>query len=216
MSALPWESLYDPDRKLPLAADSRTPLVRGERLYRHVGMSRPLATTLPVKLLLAVPDDPSNAIDAEAEISALQHALGEIGPETLQISILCGRFGVVELRAALDAAQADILHVITHGEPDGLLLWQDDAPRLVQSNALRMTLQRATTVKFVLLNACLAGQLAEDETPFATVGPQLLQAGIPAVITMQFDNGCLRMLNRNCRMNHRFRANNIERYINFF
>jgi len=187
VSALPWESLYDPDRKLPLAADARTPLVRAERLYRHVGPSRPLETALPVRLLLAVPDDPSDAIDADAEILGLQKALTSIGPDLLEITILRGRFGVIELREALEGAQADILHIITHGQSDGLLFWQNNEPRLVQPNALRMTLQRAPSIKLVLLNACLAGQQANDESPFSTVGPQLLQAGIPAVIAMQFE-----------------------------
>ena len=37
----------------------------------------------------------------------------------------------------------------------------------------------------MLLNACLAGQ-SSDRTPFTTVGPQLLQTGIPAVVAMQY------------------------------
>ncbi len=186
VAALPWEGLYDPHRGLPLAADARTPLVRAERLYRQVGPSRPLEAELPLKLLLAVPDDPSGAIDAAAEIDAMQRALADIGPELLTISLLQGRFDVLDLREALTATQADILHVIAHGQPDGILLWQDGEPRLVQATALRMTLQRTPAVKLALLNACLAGQQA-DETAFSAVGPQLLQAGLPAVIAMQFE-----------------------------
>jgi hypothetical protein len=186
VAALPWEALYDPHRGLPLAADARTPLVRVERLYRQVGPSRPLETKLPLKLLLAVPDDPSGAIDAAAEIDAMQRTLTDIGPELLTLSLLQGRFDVLDLREALTATQADILHVIAHGRPDGILLWQDGEPRLVQAAALRMTLQRTPAVKLALLNACLAGQQA-DETAFSAVGPQLLQAGLPAVIAMQFE-----------------------------
>jgi len=184
IAALPWEALYDPHRGLPLAADAHTPLVRAERLYRQVGPSRPLEAELPLKLLLAVPDDPSRAIDAAAEIHAMQRALADIGPALLTISLLQGRFDVLDLREALLATQADILHVIAHGQPDGILLWQDGEPRLVQAAALRMTLQRTPAVKLALLNACLAGQQADDRN-FSAVGPQLLQAGLPAVIAMQ-------------------------------
>ncbi len=82
--------------------------------------------------------------------------------------------------------QADVLHLITHGEPDGLLLWQDDEPAFMPAQTLRIALERAQTVKFVLINACLAGQ-SSDRTPFTTVGPQLLQTGIPAVVAMQYE-----------------------------
>jgi len=101
-----WEGRYDPDRKLPLAADARTPLVCAERLYRHIGPSRPLETTLPVRLLLAVPTDLSDAIGADAEIQDLQNSLASISLDLLETTILRGRFGITELRGALDAAQA--------------------------------------------------------------------------------------------------------------
>ena len=185
VAALPWESLYDPDRKSAFAASGRTPLVRVENLFRYVGRPRPLRASLPVKILIAAPEDPSAQIDAESEIAATQQMLKKIGAGTFLVNILSGRFSIVDLRRRIEAQQPDILHVISHGLPDGIQLWQRGRPRLVSSASMRSTLERSTSVKLVFLNACLAG-VGSEEIAFTSVGSQLLQAGVPAVIAMQF------------------------------
>ena len=99
---------------------------------------------------------------------------------------LAGRFDVLELRRQLELAQADILHLVTHGRPEGVVLWQAGQPVLAPAPALRVALEAAPSVRLVVLSACATAQ-SPAPAPVASVGAQLLQAGIPAVIAMQFD-----------------------------
>lgn len=185
VASLPWESLYDPDRNMPFAAGSGTPLVRVEPLYAHVGPARRLRVSLPVKVLVAVPDDPDDLLDPDREIAGIRQALDEIGGNFITMHELRGRFSVVQMRRELHKLQADVLHFVGHGTSEGLLFWQHDRPTPASAASLRAAVTRARTVKFAFLNACLAGR-SVGLTPFSSVGAQLLQAGLPAVIAMQY------------------------------
>ncbi len=185
VAALPWEALYDPDRRVVFAGSLRTPLVRSERLLRQVGPSRPLAATLPLRLLAALPTDPSDQIDGAAELDRLQAVLAPSGQAVVQT--LQGQFSVVDLRQKIAALQPDIVHLVTHGSPEGVLLWQQEQAVLTPAPALRTALEGAESVKLVVLNACATAAHGSLRQGLASVGAQLLQAGIPAVIAMQFD-----------------------------
>ncbi|MFO7635293.1 MAG: CHAT domain-containing protein, partial [Caldilinea sp.] len=186
VAALPWEAMFDPDRNLALAGSLQTPLVRVETLLRHVGQMRPLTASLPLRLLTALPDDPTDQIDGEIEMQRLFTALGPLGEKVIEIATLRGRFSVVELRQTIARERPDIVHLVTHGQPDGVLLWQHDTPVLTPATALRTAFEGADSVKLVVLNACSTahGSLSRS---LASVGAQLLQTGMPAVIAMQFD-----------------------------
>jgi hypothetical protein len=186
VAALPWEALYDPDRGALLAASSAVTLVRVANLLRYVGAPRPLATRLPLRILAALPEDPTGQVDAAAEAARLQAALAPLAGGGVHLSLLRGRFGVWELRRRLEQERPDVLHVITHGRPDGVLLWQDDEPQLAPVGALRVALEAATTLRLLLLVACSTGE-AVNPSPLASLGAQLLQTGVGAVIAMQFD-----------------------------
>jgi len=157
-----------------------------ENLLHQVKPSRTLQTGLPIRILLAVPDDPSGQINAANEIQQIEKTFTAIGSENVQISILQGQFNVVDLRRRIEREKAQIVHIISHGKPEGILLWQRGKPAWVTPDALHTMLQRTSSVRLVFLNACLAGSSSERES-FTTVGPQLLQTGIPAVIAMQFE-----------------------------
>jgi hypothetical protein len=184
VAALPWEFLYDPDRSALFAAQPRTPVVRIARAYRHVGPTRPRKATLPLHLLIVAPEDGSGGIDADAEIARLRRALAALPSTMLTIDELRGRIDILTLRRALQERQIDILHVISHGAPDGLMLWRDGEAYLAPASALRATLDQAPSVRLVVLNACHTGRIA-GHTPFATLAQQLLQTGVPAVVAMQ-------------------------------
>ena len=186
VACLPWEALYDRDRNEPFAASAQTPLVRVENLFRHVGASRPLRTTLPIKILAVAPTDPTGQIDATRELEEIQRIVAAVGSRHFQVVSQIGQFDIVELRRTIEVEQPDILHLIGHGQPEGILLWKQGQPSWTPASSLRVILQRATSVKLVVLNVCLAGRVS-DRTPFSTVGPQLLQTGIPAVVAMQFE-----------------------------
>ncbi len=185
VAALPWEILRDPDRRRTLAANKRILLVRMETLQRYVGPSRPLGASLPLKLLLALPTDPTGQIDGAVEEAGIRAGLTELTQGRLTLITLPGEFNVIELGQALERERPDILHIVTHGQPDGLMLWQDGEPTFVSPDSLRTALDWTDSVKLVVLNAC---QTARDATPapMNSLGAQLLQSGLPAVIGMQY------------------------------
>lgn len=184
VASLPWECLYDLDRNEVFAAKMDTHLVRIENDYRHVAPTRSLQTEAPLKILLIVPDDIDKVLDGAQEVERLQNALMVVG-DSVELSLLDGRFDVIELGHRLQQEQPDIVHLVGHGQADGIWLWQRNQPALVRATALRTVLQHSSSTKLAFLNVCLAGA-SSQHTPFATVAPQLLQAGIPAVIAMQF------------------------------
>lgn len=184
VASLPWEAMFDPARKVAFAGSLRTPFVRVENLLQHSGQVRPLATTLPLRLLIAIPDDPTQQIDGAAEEARLRTALSAWADRYVQIVVLNGRFDIVTLRQHIVHIQPDIVHLVTHGQPDGVLLWQHDAPVIIPATSLRVALEGAHSVKLVVLNACATGQGALGDG-LASVGAQLLQTGVPAVIAMR-------------------------------
>jgi hypothetical protein len=190
VAALPWESLYDPDRGVIFAAHPHFALVRVATIYRHVGPSRRLQVPLPLRVLIAAPDDPTNAIDSEREIAEICQIMknlgtGSDGNDLVQVEKLTGTFTITDLRIKLAKVKPAILHFIGHGEPDGLRLWQRGRPVLCPAQSLRAVMERSPSVKLAFLNSCLAARPVGPH-PFAGVAAQLLQAGVPAIIAMQY------------------------------
>jgi hypothetical protein len=185
VAALPWESLYDPDRSVVFAAHPHFALVRVATIYRHVGPSRRLQVPLPLCLLIAAPDDPSGVIDSRREIAEVCQIMSNLGPEYLQVEKLTGPFTITDLRIKLAKVKPTILHFIGHGEPTGLWLWQRGRPILTPAQSLRAVMERSPSVKLAFLNSCLAARPAGPH-PFGGVAAQLLQAGVPAIIAMQY------------------------------
>lgn len=186
IAALPWEVLYDAERGTYLAAAGQTPAVRVVNLLQYVGSPRPLAARLPLRVLVAIPDDPTGQMDAGYEWHTLNEALAPLHAGGLQLTRLCGRFGLLELRRTIEQQQPHVLHLVTHGRSDGVLFWQDEQPQLAPPAALRLALEQASSLRLVLLAACSTAQVF-DQSPLSSLGAQLLQTGVPAVIAMQVD-----------------------------
>lgn len=186
VAALPWETLYDAERGLFLAAANQTPLGRVVNLLRYVGAPRPLSARLPLRVLVALPEDATGVLDSEQEWQRLQIALAPLQGSGLHLLRLDGRFGLLDLRRRLEQEQPHVLHLVTHGRPDGVLLWQDGQPQLAPPSALRLALEGAHSLRLILLAACSTAQVF-DQSPLSSLGAQLLQTGVPAVIAMQVD-----------------------------
>jgi len=185
VASLPWEMLFDADRNVAFAGSVQTPLVRVEKLLRHVGHVRALQTRLPLRLLLATPEDPTGQLDSAGERQRLMAALAPLMGSAVEVVTLDGRFSIVDLRDTLARTQPAIVHLVTHGQPDGVLLWQGGVPVITPAASVRVALEGADSVRLVLLSACSTGQ-GSLQRSLASVGAQLLQAGLPAVIAMQF------------------------------
>lgn len=186
VAALPWETLRDPHRPAWFATSSQLALVRVEQEYRHLAAPPPLTVQLPLRVLVAAPEDPDKKINARHEITAVKRMLRTLGHNQIEIRTMHGRFSIMELRRRLEKLRPHVLHIITHGAANSIQLWQNGRPRQTTAAALQTMLERTPWVRFVFLNACLAGQSSMDR-PLGALGPQLLQAGVPAVVAMQFE-----------------------------
>lgn len=186
VAALPWESLYDPRRRQPFGADPSIALVRVANHVGYTGRPRPLAAQLPLKILIVAIDDP-DGLDAAAEVAAAENVLAPLRPHQIDLHTAAGRFDIHALRRLLLDTQPDVLHLITHGAPDGLLMWSSEGePAFVTGAQIQATVRQAESLKLVFLNACLAGQ-PDDDSAYAAVAERLLQTGLPAVIAMQYE-----------------------------
>lgn len=185
VAALPWETLADPRRRRTLAADRSIALVRTATDVEFLWRPRPIYTTLPAKILVVAVEENDN-IDLSAELDRIQVSLAPLLSTYLQLKIIQGRFDLETLRTRLEEYRPDILHVISHGETDGLYLWENDRLTLSKASQWAGMLGLVDSVKLVFLNACLAGQ-PDNTTPFASLAQRLLQTGVPAVIAMQFE-----------------------------
>jgi hypothetical protein len=185
VAALPWEALVEPDAKIVFAAHPDFTLVRVATLAGRLGPKRHQRVVPPVRILIAAPEDPYGQIDADAEIKGIYDALGDRSERIVQIDHCRGQLSVTQLSDLLLKFKPTILHFIGHGKPDGLLMWQRDRPWIVAASSLGAMMARARSVKLAFLNACLAAQPAGPH-PFTGVASQMFQAGLPAVIAMQY------------------------------
>jgi len=185
VAALPWETLADPHRHQTLAANKAIALVRTATDVKFLGRARPILTNLPAKILIVAVEEEDN-IDLAAELERIQKSLAPLLSTYLQLEIIQGRLELQTLRDRLEEYRPDILHIISHGETDGLYLWEDDRLTLIKASQWATMLGLVDSVKLVFLNACLAGQ-PDNTTPFASLAQRLLQTGIPAIIAMQFE-----------------------------
>lgn len=185
VAALPWETLVDPRRRRALAADKSFALVRTVTDVEFLDKPRPIDAQLPAKILVIAVEEP-NSLDLAAEINHIQTSLSLLLPTHIELNILQGRVDLPALRRRLEEYRPDILHIISHGEMDGIYLWGNDGLSLVKASQWAALLGLVDSVKLVFLNACLAGQ-TDDSIQFVSLAQRLLQTGIPAVIAMQFE-----------------------------
>jgi len=110
IAALPWEFLYSPGMRCFIGTSVRFPLVRYLELSEPI---RELATSLPVKMLVVIPDSPG--LNAEAEKKNLSGALE--GLETqVGLTVLEGNVTRASLSDALLESRFHIFHFIGHGD----------------------------------------------------------------------------------------------------
>lgn len=185
LSYLPWEILADPGRRRVLAANPRLALIRTQNQIDFVPVVRNLSQSLPIRILLALVDDPEGKRRAE-EAQAVREVLTPLQPRQIQLEVMSGRISLENLRKRLEEDSPDLLHIATHGDSDALLMWEEGEPIRVTGTQLAAMLEPFLRLRLVFLNACL-GARSRKETPRSSLAHRLLQVGIPAVIAMQFE-----------------------------
>ncbi|GAP13718.1 protein containg CHAT domain [Longilinea arvoryzae] len=197
---LPWERLYYPqgDQWLPLAASPRI------YLSRHLQTGRPWGLPLPVgplKVLVVIssPYPQENKqlyVNAQDEEQAIQDVFKNFTSE-VAVDVLSGPLTVQQIADRLvQGAGFDVLHYIGHGEwraaeQTGYLILSkryDDGslgPTGVSAAELIQSISPGAHLpQLIYLSACDSGQQSSNDA-FSGVGPQLVQAGCPALVCMQ-------------------------------
>ncbi len=193
LSILPWEMLYDAARSRFLALSVDTPVVR------YLDLAEPprlLVLDLPIHMLAVLsspgdqpPLDLSRAWDELKQAVSGLEAKRQLALERLEKPTLA------VLQRKLRESTVHMLHFLGHGafDPgtgDGTLVFEseDGESDGVSARYLGVLLHDHRPLRLAVLNAC-EGAKASATDPFAGTAQTLVQAGVPAVVAMQFEIG---------------------------
>jgi hypothetical protein len=187
LAGLPWELMYNSEKREFLGLSKQALVTR----YVHVPRPpAPLHTDHPLRILIAIasPED-LLTLDSEAEVARIKEALAvPLEQDLIQFTVLRNTTARALRKALLEPYH--VLHFIGHGAFDdgvGSLMFEDEGGDAVPvSGGTLGTLLKNTPVQLVLLNACQSAQDSPNPQALAGVGPSLVEAGIPAVVAMQF------------------------------
>jgi hypothetical protein len=181
LAVLPWELLYSESDKRFLATDAGLTLSRylagPEPSYQDpVAQLRVLAVACRPKDLPPIPDQ---------DVDRLREFLGRLGPTV--VSKLLEDPDLNLLQGEL-AKNPHVLHYLGHGEADHLFFTEGDGRKQkVPIENLRQLALGRRELRVVVLNACESGQSSTADV-FSGVGPGFVEAGVPAVIAMQYES----------------------------
>lgn len=189
LSDLPWEYLCKDDKFIALLG--KTPVVR----YLDINGSIPplRSTCLPLRMVVMT-SNPGGFLDVEREWKNLNKALSSLIDQGL-IKVQREKARMDILQTLMEDEPFDIFHFIGHGYFDARLGMyggylcmegEDGEEHRVAGTRLKHFLGDLEPVRLVFLNAC-EGSRSSVIAPFKGVAQSLVQAGIPAVIGMQFN-----------------------------
>jgi len=187
LEQVPWEFLYDPQRRVYLSTDPTTPLVRFLSLPVPVEMLR---TRAPLRILVtsAAPRG-SIPLDVEREQRLIEAALAPL-VEKKKVELEFLPHATVSRLSQRVRDGFHVLHFLGHGELDeetneGMLVLEDEAGRSAPLSGAQLgDILRGTDVRLALLNACETARSTRDS--LLGVAPQLVASGLPAVLANQF------------------------------
>ncbi|HEV7992847.1 MAG TPA: CHAT domain-containing protein [Gemmatimonadaceae bacterium] len=185
LAVIPWEFIYSERLRGFLGVSDRTPVVR----YLELPQAIPsLEATLPVRVLLAIPEQPT--LDTATEKREILAALAPLA-ESVQITVLEGAVSRRRIADALAEHEYHVFHFIGHGDfaNDRAVLVMNGADggnELVDQDRMAGLFRNHPSLKLVVLNSCRGGELSASK-PFVGMGAELVKLGIPAVIAMQYE-----------------------------
>ncbi len=196
---LPWERLYFPQGSqwIPLAVSPAVVFSRFLQTGQPWGVALPVG---PLKLLLVIsspfPAGSNLYVDVANEQQAIQAVLDHF-PGQIEMEVLAGAISAQQLSDHLAQGSGyDLLHYVGHGEwradeQRGYLIFSKQyedgtwGPAGVLADELtRLFTSTVRLPQLITLGACESGQQSTLDA-FKGVGPQLVQAGCPAVICNQ-------------------------------
>ncbi len=189
VASLPWELMRPRDQN-PLAVSNQTLLVRSPDVVQP---TEPTPFEPPLRILLVVSNPkgsaPLNLAEEKARLTRIWGPVPDVQVDS------CAPV-VSELLNKLRISDYHVIHYMGHGQFDpatgrgGLLMEKEDgSPDLVSGEDLAIYLRdELRLLRLVFLNACktAASSTRQGVDPFAGIATALIQAGVPAVVAMQF------------------------------
>ncbi|MEM7330991.1 MAG: SUMF1/EgtB/PvdO family nonheme iron enzyme, partial [Chloroflexota bacterium] len=184
LQSLPWELLYDTKAKNYWTTGRTVTLTR----YSPVSKAqRPLWINTPLKILLvtAAPDD-LPPFEQDKTAVRIQRALAPLKDdiELTTINDATPEF----LHQSLLTIQPDVLHIVGHGNQEGLALTNAETglSQTVDVEQMRALLD-GSSVKVAIFAACDSANFSQQATslPFLNMVQAATLANVPAVIGMQ-------------------------------
>lgn len=187
---IPWELLFDAANNNYIGLSVNTPIIRKLDLASLPDM-RPVEGILRVLVMISSPSG-YYPLDVEREWERINTATQDLQDEG-RLSLTRIEPSLAVLQRQLRREEFHVFHYIGHGGFDrqnneGVLVLEDQQRKghLVSGQYLGTILYDHATIQLALLNSCSGGRTSVTD-PFAGVGQNLLQKGIPAVIAMQFE-----------------------------
>jgi hypothetical protein len=190
LAALPWEFLYNYQRRSFLSLNRLTPIVRYLDVQAPTDRPR-ISPPLRVLVIIASPTD-LPPLNLSRERALIQRAWG--GQSNVSVDFLDAATPLV-LQNRLWDWGPHVLHFMGHGHFDaatgaGTLLFVDEGGDAmpVSGERLGVLLSNAPSVRLAVLNACQSAELSRSREldPFSSVAAALVMAGLPSVVAMQF------------------------------
>jgi CHASE2 domain-containing sensor protein len=190
LAVLPWELLYDERyRRTFLALSKNISIVRHTPTPGHFDKT---PIQLPLKILVV----DSNPVDlpslkTKEEKNDLKTALWQLILARDAKLMITEKPTLAEIERLLHEG-VHILHFIGHGKFDadsgqGALALEDETGQSDWIEAQRFgELLRGSGVQLAVLNSCETATAADGDA-FLGVAPNLIAAGVPAVVAMQFE-----------------------------
>jgi hypothetical protein len=190
VAAVPWEFAVN---------DTGVPISTEYSFCRFLSRSEPLPrlriedATIKVLLTSALPKELAEKfpVDVAAEVAAIRAALKPLEEQgtlaVVELPHLTGR----KLQKAIENEQPHVIHYVGHGVFEegigSLVLEKTDGTRQDMPVDVLVDNLRGSTVRLVVLNACLTGKV--ELNLLRGIAPALLAANIPAVVAMQSSVG---------------------------
>lgn len=194
--AFPWEVLFGPGGRKPLAVNDETPLVRTLALPQPVSYP-PAHGRLRVLMVAAQPAEFA-PLDSAAEMSKLTTALAAGAGRRPSLVRALHRATPPALEQAVKEFCPQVVHFIGHGatrseggEPCVALESEQGAAERVDGQQLAALLgltsspQQAPPLRLVVLNACSTAEPRLADA-LAGVAQRLVQQGLSAVVAMRY------------------------------
>lgn len=191
MAAVPWEYMYDPQRRNYVALFAHTPIVR---YLDPPFVIQPQLVAPPLRILgmIASPRDLPE-LDVQSEKQRLDEAIAPLKQQgVMELTWVTGQTWD-DLQDALRAGPWHIFHFAGHGgfsieRDEGYILLCDERQnaRRFFAGDLRTLLQDHRTLRLVVLNAC-EGARSGDHDAFTSTASVLVNGDVPvAVLAMQY------------------------------